>query len=200
LFERQQIALGNEYYKGNLPKMISEICKFIPIDSDEKVPESIDYAKLESDFNSQYYPINGDARNKIMNMYQIYDARTIYETYGLDAVMHGSYSAIVRDKPGIVDIDKIISNLRKTIKPTRNTLIKCESYRNTCGVINTLADMVIPITKYENKRLTMPDPKKYIQFKCKVVILKINNDTYHNTLKKCCDFIENGKRYQSHPY
>jgi hypothetical protein len=140
--------------------MDSKIRKFIPVDSDKKVPESVDYAKLEADCNNQYYyPICCDV------------------------------------------INKISSTSRKTFEPTRDTLIKCESYRNTCGVINTLTCMVSNMANYEKNRLTMLDPKKYVQFKCNVIVA-IDDTTYQNTPKKDTTYQNTPKKdttYQNTP-
>jgi hypothetical protein len=150
---------------------------------------AIDPAKLEAEFN-QYYPINGDVCNKIMNMYHIGEAQTIYETYGLDAVMHGSFIAIVSN-PVIVDIDKIVNTLRKTYtKPTKNNSIKYKHYRNACGIINTLSLIGPTIINYEKMRLTMMNPKNYVQFKY-TPTPKIIKSIYENNIIKCCNSICN---------
>ena len=194
LFEKQP-SIGPETFKGNLHNMIIEICKFIPnelIDAiaDKKV---IDYTQLENSFKSHYYSIYQDIKNKIQNRYELHNMRNIYEIYGLSIIINGNRPTC--QTPTIVDINKIITELKKSYdKPTKSKIVSCEQYHKFCGFINTMARLVVPINNYEKKRLTMPNPNKYIQIKTKPVV-EIDVNIYRASLKKCNDFDKAGSMY-----
>jgi hypothetical protein len=196
LFEKQP-SIGPETFKGNLHNMIIEICKFIPNELIDNIADKkvIDYTQIENSFKTHdYYPICRDIKNKIQNNYTLHNVRNIYDIYGLSAIINGDDSPTC-ETPTIVDINKIITELKKLYdKPTKSKIVSCDQYYKFCGFINTMARLVVPIDNYEKKRLTMPNPKNYIQIKTKPVI-EIAVNIYSGSLKKCNDFDKAGLMY-----
>lgn len=196
LFEKQ-LSIGTEYFRGKLRDMLVEICKFIPDDDMPEIPK-VDYKQIETSIKQRYSSILHECYN-IRNRYNIYNARNIYETYKLESMI--SSNEPICKVHTVVDIDKIIAELKKIYdKPTKSKIVTCENYHNVCGIINTFSRINTSINEYERIRLTMPNPKNYIQIKIKPLV-EINVDVYRASIKKCIDFNTSGNMYlQQFPF
>jgi hypothetical protein len=197
LFEKQP-SIGTEYFRGKLRNMLIEISKFIPDDDMQEIPK-IDYTQLENRIKGSYRSIFLECHG-MQNKYNIQNVRNIYDTYNLTTLRDGAGSPTCK-APTIIEIDKIITALKKLYdKPTKGKIVTCENYHNLCGIMNTFARTNLSINNYEQIRLTMPNPKNYIQIKIKPLV-EVSVDTYRANIKKCIDIKTNGAMYlQQFPF
>ena len=188
LFEKQT-NLGNEYYKGDCNKMILEICKNtnqqIISDIEQKIEQKIepDNTELRQIFNYIY----SDLRNLILGTYYISFLRSLYDGCGLSNLydITGPYS----DKKIIIDIDKFVCEIKKLYEnPSKNKIVTSEQYYNFCGIMNTLSRLMINITSYEQKRMTMHNKDNYIMIKLTKPVIGISPEVYKNKIQKCNGF------------
>ena len=198
LFEKQT-NLGNEYYKGDCNKMILEICKNtnqqIISDIEQNIEQKIDDKEIIQLFNNIYTEL----RNKICNSYCISNIRNIYDLYGLSSLrdINNPYS----DKKIIINIDKFVCEIKKLYEnPSKNKIVTSEQYYNFCGIMNTLSRMMINITSYEQKRMTMSNKDNYIMIKLTKPVNEINSVVYRNKIQKCSDFNTNGSYINNFPF
>ena len=199
LFEKQT-NLGNEYYKGDCNKMILEICKNTNQDVsniEQKIEQKIE--QNDNEIKRLFTFISTELCNKICNEYYIFHIKNIYDLYGLSSLrdINNPYS----DKKIIIDIDKFICEIKKLYEnPSKNKIVTSEKYYNFCGIMNTLSRMMINLTSYEQKRMTMPNKDNYVMIKLTKPVIEINSDVYRNKIKKCSDFNTNGSYINNFPF
>ena len=188
LFEKQT-NLGNEYYKGDCNKMILEICKNtnqqIISDIEQKIEQKIE--QNDNEIKRLFTFIRTELCNKIIyNEYYIFNIRNIYDLYGITSLYN--INSPFTDKKIIIDIDKFVCEIKKLYEnPSKNKIVTSEQYYNFCGIMNTLSRLMINITSYEQKRMTMPNKDNYIMIKLTKPVNEINYDVYKNKIQKCSD-------------